>query len=73
MVGMNRTSLFIRNLYQLFICAKGRYIECMEYRNLGRSGLKVSEISLGGWVTFGHSVNDQQVVRDIVLKAYEHA
>lgn len=43
----------------------------MEYRNLGRSGLKVSEISLGGWVTFGHSVNDQQVVRDIVLRAYE--
>ena len=43
----------------------------MEYRNLGRSGLKVSEVSLGGWVTFGHSVNDQQMVRDIVLKAYE--
>jgi voltage-dependent potassium channel beta subunit len=43
----------------------------MEYRNLGKSGLKVSEVSLGGWVTFGHSVNDQQMVRDIVLKAYE--
>jgi len=43
----------------------------MEYRNLGRSGLKVSEIALGGWVTFGHSVNDDQMVRDIVLKAYE--
>ncbi|MFC4452720.1 aldo/keto reductase family protein [Deinococcus sonorensis] len=43
----------------------------MEYRNLGRSGLRVSEVSLGGWVTFGHSVNDQQMVRDIVLKAYE--
>ncbi|WP_034385548.1 aldo/keto reductase family protein [Deinococcus sp. YIM 77859] len=43
----------------------------MEYRNLGRSGLKVSEVALGGWVTFGHSVNDQQMVRDIVLKAYE--
>ena len=43
----------------------------MEYRNLGRSGLKVSEVSLGGWVTFGQSVNDQQMVRDIVLKAYE--
>ncbi len=43
----------------------------MEYRNLGRSGLKVSEVSLGGWVTFGHSVHDQQMVRDIVLKAYE--
>ncbi|WP_407539883.1 aldo/keto reductase family protein [Deinococcus radiomollis] len=43
----------------------------MEYRNLGRSGLKVSEVSLGGWVTFGHSVHDQQMVKDIVLKAYE--
>lgn len=43
----------------------------MEYRNLGKSGLKVSEIALGGWVTFGHSVHDQQMVRDIVLKAYE--
>ncbi|WP_027480585.1 aldo/keto reductase family protein [Deinococcus pimensis] len=43
----------------------------MEYRNLGRSGLKVSEIALGGWVTFGMSVNDQQMVRDIVTKAYE--
>ncbi|MGY2896820.1 aldo/keto reductase family protein [Deinococcus sp. UYEF24] len=43
----------------------------MEYRNLGKSGLKVSEVSLGGWVTFGHSVNDQQMVRDIVMKAYE--
>ncbi len=43
----------------------------MEYRNLGKSGLRVSEVSLGGWVTFGHSVNDQEMVRDIVLKAYE--
>ncbi|PYE52877.1 aldo/keto reductase family protein [Deinococcus yavapaiensis] len=43
----------------------------MEYRNLGKSGLKVSEISLGGWVTFGHNVNDESMVRDIVLKAYE--
>lgn len=43
----------------------------MEYRNLGKSGLKVSEISLGGWVTFGQSVNDQQMVRDIVLRAHD--
>ncbi|MBB6099600.1 voltage-dependent potassium channel beta subunit [Deinobacterium chartae] len=43
----------------------------MEYRRLGNSGMKVSEISLGGWVTFGASVNDQQMVRDIVVKAYE--
>lgn len=43
----------------------------MEYRNLGKSGLKVSEVSLGGWVTFGQTVNDQNMVRDIVMKAYE--
>ena len=27
--------------------------ECMEYRRLGRSGLRVSVLSLGSWVTFG--------------------
>jgi len=43
----------------------------MEYRNLGRSGLKVSEVALGGWETYGRSVNDEQMVRDIVRKAYE--
>lgn len=43
----------------------------MEFRNLGRSGLKVSEVALGGWVTFGQSVNDQDVVRAIVRAAYD--
>ena len=31
----------------------------MQYRFLGRSGLQVSVISLGGWVTYGGSVGDQ--------------
>ncbi|GAA4020646.1 aldo/keto reductase family protein [Deinococcus rubellus] len=43
----------------------------MEYRNLGRSGLKVSEVALGGWETYGVNVNENQMVRDIVMKAYE--
>ncbi len=43
----------------------------MEYRNLGKSGLKVSEVALGGWETYGVNVNENQMVRDIVLKAYE--
>jgi aryl-alcohol dehydrogenase-like predicted oxidoreductase len=30
----------------------------MEYRHLGRSGLKVSEITYGNWVTHGVSVDD---------------
>lgn len=29
----------------------------MEYRFLGRSGLKVSAISLGGWLTYGGHVD----------------
>ena len=30
----------------------------MEYRFLGRSGLKVSVISLGGWLTYGGHVGN---------------
>lgn len=42
----------------------------MQYRNLGRSGLKVSVISLGGWVTYGGSVGDQ-VAMDCMKAAYD--
>lgn len=31
----------------------------MHYRRLGRSGLKVSEIALGAWITFGAQVEDK--------------
>ena len=31
----------------------------MKYRRLGNSGLKVSELSLGGWLTLGGSVNEK--------------
>jgi voltage-dependent potassium channel beta subunit len=30
----------------------------MQYRSLGRSGLQVSQISIGSWTTFGQSVDD---------------
>ncbi|HLV45127.1 MAG TPA: aldo/keto reductase family protein [Aggregatilineales bacterium] len=43
----------------------------MKYRNVGQSGLKVSELSLGGWLTFGGSVKDEQIAREIIEKAYE--
>ena len=42
----------------------------MEYRNLGRSGLRVSEVSLGSWLTFG-SYLDGEATREIVHKAYD--
>jgi len=42
----------------------------MKYRRLGRSGLKVSEISLGSWLTFGKTV-DVSMATKTVHKAYE--
>jgi len=32
----------------------------MEYRNLGSSGLKISEISYGNWITHGSQVEEEQ-------------
>src|SRR5438132_129030 len=32
----------------------------MEFRHLGRSGLKVSEISYGNWITHGSQVEEEQ-------------
>jgi voltage-dependent potassium channel beta subunit len=42
----------------------------MKYRNLGNSGLKVSEISLGSWMTYGGYVEDDKSVKSI-KQAYE--
>lgn len=42
----------------------------MKYRRLGHSGLKVSEISLGSWMTYGGYVDDDRSVRSIE-QAYE--
>lgn len=43
----------------------------MQYRRLGRAGMKVSALSLGGWTTFGALVKDQQITRDIIVRAYD--
>lgn len=42
----------------------------MEYRRLGESGLKVSEIGLGSWLTYGDTVGNQNA-KDIIHKAYD--
>ena len=42
----------------------------MKYRRLGQSGLKVSEISLGSWLTYGKSVEDDTATKTI-QRAYE--
>ena len=42
----------------------------MNYRRLGRSGLKVSELSFGSWVTYGNQV-DTRAARELMAAAYE--
>ncbi len=42
----------------------------MEYRRLGKSGLQVSALSLGSWVTFGYQIGDD-VAEELMIKAYE--
>jgi len=44
----------------------------MNYRRVGASGLRVSEISLGGWITFGESITDQQLARELIVLAYDN-
>lgn len=42
----------------------------MIYNNLGKSGLQVSALSLGSWVTFGNQISDD-VASDLMHKAYD--
>lgn len=42
----------------------------MHYRRLGRSGLKISEISLGAWVTFGDQI-DEKGASELIHAAYD--
>ncbi len=42
----------------------------MNYRKLGRSGLKVSEVSLGGWLTQGRTIDDA-TTEAIVRRAFD--
>lgn len=42
----------------------------MNYRNLGKSGLRVSELSFGSWITFGNQVNSK-VSEELMKSAYD--
>jgi voltage-dependent potassium channel beta subunit len=42
----------------------------MHYRRLGRSGLKVSELSFGSWVTYGNQV-DAAAARELMAAAWD--
>jgi voltage-dependent potassium channel beta subunit len=42
----------------------------MEYRRLGKSGVKISALSLGSWLTFGNQISDA-VAEELMVMAYE--
>jgi aryl-alcohol dehydrogenase-like predicted oxidoreductase len=50
----------------MFLCVE----EFMEYRQLGKYGVKVSEVSLGSWLTYG-GATEAQVAESCIDKAYE--
>lgn len=43
----------------------------MQYRYLGKSGLQVSELALGSWLTYGKSVGND-TAEACIDRAYEH-
>jgi voltage-dependent potassium channel beta subunit len=43
----------------------------MSYRRLGRAGIHVSALSLGGWTTFGSSITDASTAETIVRRAFD--
>ena len=47
-----------------------QYPTQMQYRRLGKSGLKVSALSLGSWITFGDQIGDD-VAEAMMLTAYK--
>lgn len=43
----------------------------MEYRRLGNAGMKVGEVSLGGWINFGEGKMGDDTARRVVERAYD--
>jgi aryl-alcohol dehydrogenase-like predicted oxidoreductase len=45
-------------------------VHTMNYRRLGSTGMRVSEIGLGGWVTFGGQLSEEESI-PIIHKAFD--
>ncbi len=43
----------------------------MPYRRMGKSGLRLSALSLGGWTTYGAAVKDSDKIENIIRTAFE--
>lgn len=60
---------FIRNGNNIHF--KKQQLQKMEYNNLGKSGLQISRLSLGSWLTFGKQIGDD-VAERLMDIAYEN-
>jgi len=43
----------------------------MQYRRLGRSGMKISEVGLGSWLTYGHEAVGDETAKACVRRAVD--
>ncbi|MCC6573587.1 MAG: aldo/keto reductase [Planctomycetes bacterium] len=43
----------------------------MPYRRMGKSGLTLSALALGGWTTYGAAVKDEKTIETIIRAAFE--
>ena len=55
----------------MYKAASNRYDKMM-YNRVGKSGLKLPQLSLGFWQNFGYE-KDYEEVKEIVLKAFDRA
>ncbi|XP_029028620.1 voltage-gated potassium channel subunit beta-2 isoform X2 [Betta splendens] len=70
LVERRRLELYLRECgLSLAECEAGR--SAMTYRNLGKSGLRVSCLGLGTWVTFGSQISDE-MAENLMTIAYEN-
>lgn len=70
-VNATGSSLSVANSYNGTVCEEGvcTMIQ-MPYRFLGRSGLKVSVLSYGNWVTFANQVTQEDDAFSLMKTAY---
>ncbi|XP_077361097.1 voltage-gated potassium channel subunit beta-2 isoform X2 [Festucalex cinctus] len=70
LVERRRLELYLRECgLSLADCEAER--SAMSYRNLGKSGLRVSCLGLGTWVTFGSQISDE-MAENLMTLAYEN-
>uniref|UniRef100_A0AAX7TKL3 NADP-dependent oxidoreductase domain-containing protein n=1 Tax=Astatotilapia calliptera TaxID=8154 RepID=A0AAX7TKL3_ASTCA len=70
LVERRRLELYLRECgLSLAECEAER--SAMPYRNLGKSGLRVSCLGLGTWVTFGSQISDE-MAENLMTVAYEN-